>query len=135
MVWATNKPPRGGPASGPGLWGEANDPGKGQSAAKVAPRITAENARARALKAHTPEAEAKRRTTIATIEELKERLTAVIRDDATPKHVLVQAIDKLADRLEGKPTQKTELSGPDGAPVAVTEIRRVIIDRSGNSDT
>ena len=29
----------------------------------------------------------------------------------------IQAIKEIGDRLDGKPTQSTELSGPDGGPV------------------
>lgn len=38
------------------------------------------------------------------------------------------AIAMLADRMDGKPKQQTELSGPDGGPVPIGVIERTIID-------
>jgi hypothetical protein len=39
------------------------------------------------------------------------------------------AVKELGDRLDGKPTQQTEISGPDGGPVqTVSKIERVIVD-------
>jgi hypothetical protein len=39
------------------------------------------------------------------------------------------AIKELGDRLDGKPKQQTEISGPDGGPVrTVSRIERVIVE-------
>lgn len=46
----------------------------------------------------------------------------------------VQAIKEIGDRLDGKPRQETEISGSEGGPILIQEVRRVIVD-SHNSDT
>lgn len=39
------------------------------------------------------------------------------------------AVKEIGDRLDGKPKQQTEISGPDGGPVeTVSRIERVIVD-------
>lgn len=38
------------------------------------------------------------------------------------------AIQHLADRLDGKPKQQAEISGPDGGPVPFTEVVRRVVD-------
>jgi hypothetical protein len=38
------------------------------------------------------------------------------------------ACESLLNRIEGMPVARTELTGADGAPVALTAIRRVIVD-------
>ena len=38
------------------------------------------------------------------------------------------AVKELGDRLDGKPTQQTEISGPDGGAIQVSKIERVIAD-------
>lgn len=40
------------------------------------------------------------------------------------------AIQHLADRVDGKPKQQSEISGPDGGPVRVESIERRIVDPS-----
>ena len=42
------------------------------------------------------------------------------------------ALKELGDRLDGKPTQRTELSGPDGEQIPVG-MRVSFVDGSGNS--
>ena len=37
------------------------------------------------------------------------------------------ALAMVADRLDGKPKQQTELTGEDGGPVAFSQIERVIV--------
>jgi hypothetical protein len=45
--------------------------------------------------------------------------------------VQLAAADKLADRLEGKPVQKTQLSNPDGGPLIV---ERVLVEPAARQD-
>jgi hypothetical protein len=40
----------------------------------------------------------------------------------------INAIKEVGDRLDGRPQQAMEIGGPDGGPVQVTAIHRVIID-------
>lgn len=40
----------------------------------------------------------------------------------------MQAIQFVADRLDGKPKQQTEITGEGGGPVVVEAIERVIVD-------
>jgi len=40
----------------------------------------------------------------------------------------MQAMREIGDRVEGKAAQIIEASGPDGGPIPVQEIRRVIVD-------
>jgi len=44
------------------------------------------------------------------------------------------AMKELGDRLDGKPTQRTELSGPDGEQIPVG-MKVSFVDGSGNSGT
>ena len=45
-----------------------------------------------------------------------------------------EAVKELLDRGFGRPMQALELTGADGAPMAVTTIARVIVDGSDPSD-
>jgi hypothetical protein len=36
------------------------------------------------------------------------------------------AVSELIDRTEGKPTQRTELSGPDGGPIAIDDVKATL---------
>lgn len=40
----------------------------------------------------------------------------------------VQAVKEIGDRLDGKAVQATELSGPDGGPMILEKVARVIVD-------
>lgn len=41
------------------------------------------------------------------------------------------AVKEIGDRLDGKPTQQTEISGPDGGAIeTISRIERVIVDGS-----
>jgi hypothetical protein len=46
------------------------------------------------------------------------------------EHEMTQlnAANAFLDRVEGKPVARTELTGKDGAPVEMSQIRRVIVD-------
>lgn len=58
-----------------------------------------------------------------------ERWMAILEDPTHPKHA--DMIAKAADRLDGAPIQRNELSGADGGPMV---IRRVIVDPHGPGD-
>lgn len=45
------------------------------------------------------------------------------------------AVKEIADRLDGKPMQQTEISGPDGGPVSVSRIERVIVENPAATNT
>lgn len=47
------------------------------------------------------------------------------------------AAKEVGDRLDGKPRQETEISGSEGGPILIQEVRRVIVDAINphNSDT
>jgi hypothetical protein len=145
MAWPTKKPASGMPASGPGWGGDAKGAGKGgahapqkrttkrgkANEADATGAITTETAAGMAERGTDPEVRAvnaaKLADRVATAEELKLRLS-YLAFNAEHEMTSLHATDKLLDRIEGKPTQKTELTGADGGPVAVTEIRRVIVD-------
>lgn len=38
------------------------------------------------------------------------------------------AVEMLADRLDGRPMQQTEISGPEGGPIGIAQIERRIVD-------
>ncbi len=61
------------------------------------------------------------------VERLQE-LRWVLAHEAKVEAVRLNAINAAEDREIGPVTQRTELTGKDGAPLAITEIRRVIID-------
>lgn len=45
------------------------------------------------------------------------------------------AVQFVADRMDGRPTQQTEISGPEGGPVeTVSRIERVLIDGTAPRD-
>lgn len=113
MLERNNKPASGIPAGGPGWGGPANGRGSDKPAA---PPIA--DPKAAAAAAHTPQAEAKRRASIASAEELKGVLSDIALNDKAPDMARIAAADKLLDRIEGKPVQKTELTGKDGGPLA-----------------
>jgi hypothetical protein len=47
----------------------------------------------------------------------------------------VTALKEIGDRMDGKPTQQTEISGPDGGPVeTISRIERVIVDGPQTQD-
>jgi hypothetical protein len=45
----------------------------------------------------------------------------------------VTAFREIADRLDGKPKQQTELSGPDGQPIPVQTIVNFVTPSAGSS--
>jgi hypothetical protein len=38
------------------------------------------------------------------------------------------AAKEIGDRLDGKPRQETELTGSEGGPILIQEVRRIIVD-------
>lgn len=40
----------------------------------------------------------------------------------------MQAIKEFGDRMEGKPKQMIEASGPDGGPMMFSQIKRTVVD-------
>lgn len=40
----------------------------------------------------------------------------------------IQAAKEIGDRLDGKAPQSVELAGPDGGPVQIEKVERVIVD-------
>jgi hypothetical protein len=45
------------------------------------------------------------------------------------------AVQFVADRMDGKAVQATEVSGPEGGPVQVSRIERLIVENAKASDT
>lgn len=63
---------------------------------------------------------ATRETMLAVYERIAE-------DDSAPHVAQIMAADKWLDRIEGKPAQINQHSGPEGGPM-IHRIERVIID-------
>jgi hypothetical protein len=95
-------------------------PMQGRPGNPATPETRVESAEAR-KKAHTPEAEEKRRATIAGREECLRMLTQIMRDSGYETARMNAAVH-LLDRIEGKPRQAVEMSGKDGDPIQTQEV-------------
>jgi len=49
--------------------------------------------------------------------EIVERILAIARAPGRPSRLKFEALQELANRLEGKPVSSMQLSGPEGAPL------------------
>ena len=59
----------------------------------------------------------------AGLDKLADRLVkAAGEGDESAAHII---IERIADRFDGKPTQMTEVSGPDGGPIQVSAVQLV----------
>lgn len=117
----TGKAPHNGPAANAGKGGDGwGGHPKGASTAKPIDS-TADGDAIRALR-HDP-------ANVAAKAVLSGAMRQVLFDVATsarePGPSRVSAADKLLDRIEGKATQRSEMTGRDGAPL---EIVRIIVD-------
>lgn len=68
---------------------------------------------------------------LATADELVSAMTdlAMNADNETPHAVRLAALDKLLTRAIGAPTQRSEISGPGGAPVQIQAVEAMIAER------
>jgi hypothetical protein len=129
----TSQPGIGGPANGMG-WGS-----NGRTSARTAPRPEFSPGMAH-LREDTAERQQYRRMNRAARSAKTARMMQIIEEiaeDAEASQMIrLSAADKLLDRLEGKPVQKqeVELSGPDGEPLQIEAVRRIIVDPSALAD-
>lgn len=81
---------------------------------------------------HDPEEQAYRKEQRRLKRELRARMMGVLvevaEDKAQPGAARSASADRVLDRIDGKPTQKTVLTGNDDGPVKIEAVRRVIID-------
>lgn len=117
-----------GPGQGPGWGGSAKGAHEAIEAVPVAENIRMMDI----LKITDPEEYARRKAKNVDRKDraamLESELFDVAMDIDIHAATRVQAMDKALDRLQGKPTQRTELAGVDGQPLKLEQIRRVIID-------
>lgn len=62
------------------------------------------------------------------LDDLAEKFLARTESEATG----FQGFKELGDRLDGKPTQQTEISGPDGGAIPISRIE--LVPLSGNGE-
>lgn len=65
---------------------------------------------------------------VKALDELAEKLLTAC-DSGDPQ--ALQALKELGDRLDGKPTQQTELSGPDGVAIPMQTIVNFVAPPDG----
>lgn len=125
MARTTEKPE----GNGQGLWGPAKGAGSGPAkpfGADSPTRKTIPGGVGDPIKKLTREEKASRDEDRA--EQYRQIIHDIAIDPKTPKALKLYAVERGLDRIEGKPPQKTQLTGPDDGPVKVETIRRVIVD-------
>lgn len=116
----TGKAPHNGPAANAGKGGDGwGGPPQGGSTSRIT--ADADGDAIRALRHDPGNIEAKAVLSGAMRQVLFDVATSV----SEPGPSRVNAADKLLDRIEGKATQRSEMTGRDGAPL---EIVRIIVD-------
>lgn len=55
-------------------------------------------------------------------------LVSIATDEEAPHAARVSASTAILDRGWGRPAQSVEVTGADGGPVMVTEVRRIVVD-------
>lgn len=116
-----------GPGQGPGHGGPARGAGTGGPAKAFtvdSPRALASDTNAD-LETQVYRAE-QRRKNRERREKAWQTIDEIVDDKAHPARF--HAARETLNRLDGMPTQKTELTGADGAAVKIEAIRRVIVD-------
>lgn len=120
-----------GPGQGPG-WG---GPARGAHPAIDSVPVLEAVSKMAQLRIDDPEAWALRQAKNVVRKErgalLENELFDIAMDSDQHPATRVQAIDKALDRLQGKPVQRTELTGADGEALKIEGVRRVIVDPQG----
>lgn len=111
MAWNHNP----NPPTGPGIGGPANGPGKGPGSGPAAPFTADSPTRGDpTLDNHDQDEQAYRKRRQAENRKLREEMMAVLvavaKDTKQPGMTRGMMADKVLDRIDGKPTQKTELN-------------------------